>query len=76
MLTLIFNIYKQLVDKWTSRQVNKLLDRKTKGKDRIDRVREDRVRERQSNKVNIIGLREDRVTEEQKQIGHYNLVLL
>ena len=75
MLTLIFNIYKHRVDEWTSRRVDKLLDRKTKGKDRIDRVREDRVRERQSNKVNIIGLREDRVTEEQKQIGHYNLLL-
>ena len=45
MLTLIFNKYKQLVDEWTSERVDKLLDRKTKSKDRIDRVREDRVRE-------------------------------
>ncbi len=34
MLTLIFNIYKQLVDEWTSERVDKLLDRKTKGKRR------------------------------------------
>ena len=29
MLTLIFNIYKQLVDKWTSERVDKLLAKKT-----------------------------------------------
>ena len=29
MLTLIFNKYKQLVDEWTSRQVNELLVSKT-----------------------------------------------
>ena len=46
MLTLIFNIYKQLVNEWTSERVDKLLDRKTKSKDRIDRVREDRVRKK------------------------------
>ena len=51
MLTLIFNKYKQLVDEWTSERVDKLLDKKTKGKDRIDRVRKDRVRKRQSNMV-------------------------
>ena len=46
MLTLIFNKYKQLVDELTSERVDKLLDRKTKSKDRIDRVREDRVRKK------------------------------
>ena len=29
MLTLIFNIYKQLVDEWTSERVDKLLAKKT-----------------------------------------------
>lgn len=46
MLTLIFNIYKQLVNEWTSERVDKLDGRKMKGKDRIDRVRKDRVRKK------------------------------
>ena len=29
MLTLIFNIYKQLIDEWTSERVDKLLAKKT-----------------------------------------------
>ena len=34
MLTLIFNIYKQLVDEWTSERVGMLDGRKMKGKRR------------------------------------------
>ena len=36
MLTLIFNIYKQLVNEWTSGQVDKVLGRKIKNKDKMN----------------------------------------